>query len=41
MKKNNVKNPMATFMAFTTLAFVWKAVKKMIKKYHIKQEISY
>lgn len=41
MKKNNVKNPLATFMAFTTLAFVWRAVKHVIKKYHKKQELFY
>lgn len=41
MKKNNTKNPLATFMAFTTLAIVWSAVKKVIKKYHKKQELFY
>ena len=41
MKKNNVKNPAATLMAFTTLAIVWRAVKRMIKKYHKRQEIFY
>lgn len=41
MKKNNVKNPAATFMAFTTLAIIWSAVKRMIKKYHKKQELFY
>ena len=38
MRKNSIKSPMATFMAFTTLAFVWKWTKKMIKKYHLKHE---
>lgn len=38
MKKNNVKNPAATFAAFATLAVVWTNVKRMIKKYHKKQE---
>ena len=41
MKKNNVKNPLATFMAFTTLTFVWRSVKYVIKKYHKKQELFY
>ncbi len=41
MKKNNVKNPTATFLAFTTLAVIWRATRKMIKKYHSKQEIFY
>ncbi len=41
MRKNNNKNPAATFCAFATLAVVWRAVKRMIKKYHRKQEIFY
>lgn len=41
MKKNNVKNPSATFMSFVTLAIIWRTVKRMIKKYHKKQEIFY
>lgn len=41
MRKNNVKNPAATFLAFTTLAIIWRAAKRMIKKYHKKQEIFY
>ena len=39
MRKNNSKNPAATFLAFTTLAILWRAVKRMIKKYHKKQEL--
>lgn len=41
MKKNNSKNPVATFLAITTLAVIWRATKRMIKKYHKKQEIFY
>lgn len=39
MKKSNVKNPMSTFMAFATLAVIWRYVKKVIKKYHIKHDM--
>ena len=38
MKKNNDKNLTATVLAFTTLTVVWRATKRMIKKYHKKQE---
>lgn len=41
MRKSNVKNPASTFLAFTTLAVIWRAVKKMIKKYHNRQELFY
>ena len=41
MKKSNVKNPASTFLAFATIAVVWRAVRKMIKKYHNKQELYY
>ena len=41
MKKNNDKNPTATLLAFTTLAIIWRATKRMIKKYHKKQELFY
>lgn len=41
MKKSNVKNPAATFMAFATLTVLWRTVRKMIKKYHNKQELYY
>ncbi len=39
MRKNNVKNPAATFLAFFTLGTIWRYIRKMIKKYHIKQDI--
>lgn len=41
MRKSNVKNPAATLGAFAVLAVLWRAVKRMIKKYHKKQEIFY
>lgn len=41
MKKSNVKNPASTFLAFVTITVVWRAVRKMIKKYHNKQELYY
>ena len=41
MKKSNVKNPASTFLAFATIAVVWRAVRKMIKKYHNKQELNF
>lgn len=41
MRKNNAKNPIANFAALTTLLIVAKSVKKMIKKYHKRQEIFY
>lgn len=41
MKKSNVKNPAATVMAFMTLAIIRRAVKRMIKKYHSRQELYY
>ncbi len=39
MRKSNVKNPLATFMAFSTLIILGKWVRKVIKKYHFKQDI--
>lgn len=41
MRKNNVKNPAANFAAFATLIVIWKAIKRMIKKYHKRQELYY
>lgn len=41
MKKSNDKNPTATLLAFATLGIIWRAAKRMIKKYHKKQEIFY
>lgn len=41
MRKSNVKNPASTFMAFATIAAIWRAVRKMIKKYHLKNELFY
>lgn len=39
--KNNVSNPTATLMAFFTLGIIWRFTKRMIKKYHKKQELFY
>ncbi len=39
MKRNNVKSPLSTLMAFFTLATIWKFTRKMIKKYHLKNDI--
>ena len=41
MKKSNDKNTVATLLGFVTLGIIWRAVKRMIKKYHKKQEIFY
>lgn len=41
MKKNNVSNPAANLAAFVTLSIIAIAAKKMIKKYHKKQETFY
>ncbi len=39
MKKSREKNTVASIAAFATLAVVWKSIKRMIKKYHKKQEV--
>lgn len=39
--KNNASNPIGTIMAFFTLGVIWRAAKRMIKKYHKKQELFY
>lgn len=41
MKKNNVSNPAATLGALSVIFIVWRAAKRMIKKYHKKQELFY
>ena len=35
MKKNNVRNPMATLMAFMTLGMLAAAILRMIRRHHI------
>lgn len=37
-RKSNVKNPVSNFMAFGVIFVIFGFVKRMIKKYHTRQE---